>query len=1513
MLSALAASLCAAGVAYAGNGPTGGQVVSGSGQIRQVGNTTTIVQTSPTLSLNWQSFNIAPDQTVNFQQPGSSAIAINRIFSSTPSDIYGHLNANGQVWLINPNGILFGQSAQVNVGGLVASTLDVDDSSLSSASRTFSGPGKGSVINEGVIVAANGGYAALIGNQVSNRGLIKAQLGTVALAGGSAITLIFSNDQLLHVQVNQSTLNNLVENRQLVVADGGQVIMTAGAQDALLASVVNNTGLVRAQTVENHNGVITLVGGMTAGTVNVGGTLDASAPDGGNGGSIETSAAHFNLAGDTRITASAAQGKGGTWLVDPTNLTIDAPSATTISNTLNGGTNVTEQTTATGASGVGVQSGGAGDIIVNAPINWTTGTATLTLLAYHGINVNAAVSGSGKVVMSAQGANLTIASGASIASATGVTLATGANFVNSAGAGAVSSSGGNWLVYSTNPTLDTTGGLTPQFIQYNAPYATAPNANATGKNGFLYSLSPVLKITGLTGAISKTYDGTTTASILGANIASTGLVNGDKIVSAPGTYANPNAGTGIAVTGPNAITGLVMTNAVGIPAYGYSFSGSAVTANVGTINPAPLTVNIIGNPTEVYDDTVQTTVTASNYQVLGVVAGQSISISAQTPNAYATPDAGTNILITATLSSSNFLPGPGTILSNYSLPQFGYGPGTITPAPVSIRGVLANNKIYNGNTADTLNVGGASLYGVLPADTSLVNLGTSGAAGTFSQSNVGTGLAVTASGFTLTGSKASDYSLIEPGGLIANITPASLSVIGVTANSKVYDATTADTLSLGSASLSGLVAGDNVTLSSAGASASFSQSNVGNNLAVSASGFTISGSSASNYILSQPSGLTANITPAPLTITLTGNPVKIYDGTNAATLPVSDFTVSGWIAGQNGSVTQSASSTYATPNAGSNITVTAALEASDFTTASNTLLSNYSFPTSVTTTGTINPIVLTGSIVNNPTKVYDGTVAATLSNSNYSLDGLLPGQSITVNQTSGTYGSPNAGVEPVSANLLPANYAAGSGTLLTNYVLPALMTGYGTITPRPVGVAINAAITGNPTKVYDGNNVATIAAGDFTLSGFLPGDGASVNQTIAGQYATINAGSQPVTASMVAADFTPNPGTNLSNYAFPITAYGTGTITPRPLTAAIVGNPIKVYNGTTNVTLTASNFVISGFVNSEGASFTPNASSSYNSANAGTEGITANLVSSDFTANPGTLFSNYILPTTATGTGTITQAPLYVTGVYANNKVYNANTGDTLNVATAALAGLVAADTGQVSLTSATTGTFAQANVGNGIAVTPGTFSISGPEAANYALVQPTGLAANITPAPLTISGVIANNKIYDNTTAETLNTGSAVLGGIYAGDSVSLSTAGASAAFGQTNVGNNLALSVSGFSINGTSASNYTLVQPGLTANITPAPLTVTVTGKPTKAYDGSTFATLNASDYTITGFVAGQGATLPQTASANYATANAGTGITVNATLTLSDYLANAGTSLSNYILPLSGTGTGTIVRSC
>jgi trimeric autotransporter adhesin len=230
--------------------PSGAQVTAGTGTVTQTGNTTTIVQTSADLFLKWQSFNVTTNEVVDFIQPGANSIAVNRILGNSGSQIFGRLDANGQVWLINPNGILFGRGAQVNVGGLIASTLDVSDLSLSSELRQLNGSGQGSVINQGTIQAASGGYAALLGNQVSNQGVILAQLGTVALGAGSAQTLTFSGRQLIHLRVDQSTLNDLAANGQLIQADGGRIIMAAGARNSLLASVVNNTGILQAQSVE---------------------------------------------------------------------------------------------------------------------------------------------------------------------------------------------------------------------------------------------------------------------------------------------------------------------------------------------------------------------------------------------------------------------------------------------------------------------------------------------------------------------------------------------------------------------------------------------------------------------------------------------------------------------------------------------------------------------------------------------------------------------------------------------------------------------------------------------------------------------------------------------------------------------------------------------------------------------------------------------------------------------------------------------------------------------------------------------------------------------------------------------------------------------------------------------------------------------------------------------------------------------------------------------------------------
>jgi filamentous hemagglutinin family protein len=245
--------------------------------ITTTGTTMDIVQTAEKVVINWNSFDIAAGYTVAFNQPDSSSIALNRVTGSDGSNILGTLTANGQIFLINPNGILFGEGAQVSVGSLVASTLSISDQDFDQGAYTFNGGSTvSSTINKGNITAAEGGSVVLLGGQVSNEGVIVAQQGSVALAAGESITLSFDGTGLLNVAVDSALADALVENKQLIQADGGSVILTAYAADALLNTVVNNTGIIQAQSVGTKNGTIVL-DGKDSGVVQVAGKLDASA------------------------------------------------------------------------------------------------------------------------------------------------------------------------------------------------------------------------------------------------------------------------------------------------------------------------------------------------------------------------------------------------------------------------------------------------------------------------------------------------------------------------------------------------------------------------------------------------------------------------------------------------------------------------------------------------------------------------------------------------------------------------------------------------------------------------------------------------------------------------------------------------------------------------------------------------------------------------------------------------------------------------------------------------------------------------------------------------------------------------------------------------------------------------------------------------------------------------------------------------------------------------------------
>ena len=382
--------------------PVGGIVTVGSGGISSSGAGTIITQTTPNMVINWQSFNIGRTETVRFVQPGSGSVTLNRVLGENPSSIFGTLSANGKVFLLNPNGILFGQGASVNVGGLVASTLGITDRNFMAGDYRFAGAGSGTILNRGS-VNADGGFVALLGATVSNEGVISAKLGTVALAAGNAVTLDLAGDGLLNITVNQGAVNALAQNGGMILANGGNVLMTARSAGELLPGVVNNTGVIQAQTIENHNGTIRLMGDMHNGTVKVGGTLDASAPDGGYGGFIETSAAHVKVADNAVITTRYNGGVAGNWLIDPQDFTIGAGGD--IAGSTLGGNLITSNITILSTAGAVA---GNGDINVNEAVTWTPtpSATTLTLNGVRNVNVNAAIT--------ATGGNLTVIAGTDV-------------------------------------------------------------------------------------------------------------------------------------------------------------------------------------------------------------------------------------------------------------------------------------------------------------------------------------------------------------------------------------------------------------------------------------------------------------------------------------------------------------------------------------------------------------------------------------------------------------------------------------------------------------------------------------------------------------------------------------------------------------------------------------------------------------------------------------------------------------------------------------------------------------------------------------------------------------------------------------------------------------------------------------------------------------------------------------------------------------------------------------------
>ena len=310
--------------------PEGGNIVDGSGSIDKQGNKTTVTQNSQNLVVDWDSFNVGKTEHVHFEQQSTTDSALNRIYDTRPSEIWGQLTGKGNIWLLNPNGVIFGKTAKVSTGGLVAAGLWMDSADFMSGRYVLNNSrGTGDVSNAGVMEAKNIGLA---GANIENSGTIRAKAGKVSLASGERITVDFAGDGLMGFVTDSIPEGTSIDHSGSIEA--GEVSISIGTVNNIYGGVINTTGVIRATGANDAGGAIDLVAaeinqndgsinadGTTGGTVAISAdssvVLAGSVSARGNGGlsTEQSSGGSIRATADrTEVTATAvidASGKSG--------------------------------------------------------------------------------------------------------------------------------------------------------------------------------------------------------------------------------------------------------------------------------------------------------------------------------------------------------------------------------------------------------------------------------------------------------------------------------------------------------------------------------------------------------------------------------------------------------------------------------------------------------------------------------------------------------------------------------------------------------------------------------------------------------------------------------------------------------------------------------------------------------------------------------------------------------------------------------------------------------------------------------------------------------------------------------------------------------------------------------------------------------------------------------------------------------------------------------------------------
>ena len=1652
--------------------PTGGTVISGAASIATSGAAMTINQSSDKLIANWQSFSIGSGNSVTFNQPGASSVALNRVTGQDASQILGSLTANGQVFLVNPNGIAIGKTGSVQTGGFVASTLGISDANFLAGNYRFTGT-SGTITNEGTIT---GKTVALISPVVSNSGTIT---GNTALAAGTDVQLDFNGDGLLSVEVKASTMATLVENKGLIRADGGVAILTAKGASAAMKGVVNNTGTIEANSIGTRNGRILLLGDMQHGEVKAAGKLKAKF--------VETSAAKVSIDKDLKVDT-----QGGGWLIDPTDIIINASEATVYQNALATG-DVTITTAGTGTD--------AGNITVNAPITWSS--HILTLRADSNIYIKAPLTsfgatladglvlrfaqanGNGEYVINAP-VNLaagslfrtqfrnetpityTVITSLGLAgSTTGTDLqgiggnlsgnyVLGANIDASATAGwnggagfsplgaqlGTSFSGrldglghtirglrinrndgtqgtglfgaannaeirnlglldvdiggsssyvgalvgqlGNSALYDVYATgkvrgVDWVGGLVGRMVNANAFRSYADVAVSTNGNyigGFggevnnsridnSYASGSVSGSTWVGGLVGKSYTLFLNGSWASGKV--TGLSSVGGLIGARESGTVNSSFWDVDTTGQSSGcgdtgcgTGLNTANALLQASYGgldfgnvwYMIDGSTrpflrsewSTEIVNTHQLQLMALNLGANYRLAKDLDFGTALTDSSRSDMWATSGTAGGGFLQIGNS-STPFTGrfdgqnftiANLLINRTSDANVGLFGyvSGATIGNVALrdvtikggSKVGGLVGAATNATIgttSVSGsVLGTGDTvgglagqFNGGTINnsfvTAVVTGANNVGGLVGASSAGTISNSYASGfvTGSGANVGSlagtnAATITASfwnssgtGLTngcgsnsgtcaatgLTAAQMNDpFRFIDAGWNFTTIwqtpTAGGAPVLRGRAIEPVYNYYIRLTGNLirdygDSVAASGITLQGNgtsyVTLS--WGSAVTSSTNVGtyawsgNNVLT----FSFSnGTSANYYIDYGDGGLTIN----KRTVNLSGS--RTYDGTtnvNANALTLGNLA--------NGeTLSLSGIGQLASKNAGTGLGFDLATLALGNGTG---LASNYTFSGGTRSIDIAKAAItsITGITANN--KTYDGTTNATLVLSGAMFNGKVSGDVLTVATSAGSFVNKTA----ATGKTVNVNGLTLGGADAANYTLSSTTASASADIAKAIITSITGITVGN--KIYDGTTDAVLNTSAAVFNGKISGDALSV-ATGTGAFSNKNAADgKTVNISGLTLG-----GTDAGNYTLSASTASTTANIAKALITSISGITAtnKTYDGTTDVTLVTSGAVFNGLVAGEQLTLT-SVSGAFANKNAGA----GKLVNITGLSLGGADVANYELAsTTASTTADVAKAAITsISGITASNKTYDGTDAASLVLSGAMFNGKVSGDVLTVATSS---GAFSDKNAATGKTVNITGLSLGGTDAGNYTLSSSTAsTTADIAKAVITsISGITAGNKTYDGTDAATLVLTGATFNGKVAGDVLTVATS--SGAFDNKNAGTGKTVNISGLSLGGTDAGNYTLssTTAATTADIAKAIITsIAGIAASNRTYDGTDAATLVTSGAVFNGKISGDVLTVATGAGA-FSDKNAGAGKTVNITgLTL------GGTDAGNYTL--------------